>query len=109
MSDIKYWREAVDVALDEVGAFSLLTTEQREDMAKCLLNSAEMERECSGEYNIPNPMRAEIKELKSKLDVERQKVGCRACNGHGSVTYNYGTLSSTSRCDRCNGEGKHLP
>jgi len=107
MADLNYWKEAVDNALADAGVEA--TIEQRNTMASYLVIFADQEREFSGEYNIPNPLTQEVKQLRAALKNEQEKVGCKECRGRGYFVENYGTRSSETTCSRCNGEGKHLP
>ena len=44
-----------------------------------------------------------------RLAEERSKVACRQCGGEGRLRYNAGPWGVDTECDRCHGEGKHLP
>jgi hypothetical protein len=59
-------------------------------------------------YQPENPLIHEVKDLESKLQKEKLKRGCDVCRGTGYVTESWGPIgrSSTSRCDKCYGEGK---
>jgi transposase len=70
MSNLAYWQEALDCALDESGASNALTPEQRKSVAEFLRTSAEMESECSGSLCIPNPMIAEMEAQKKRFEKE---------------------------------------
>ena len=103
---VRYWREALECALDEIGASDKLTKEEIAAVAASLEASAECQSMAFGYDCIPNPQTLEIEELKRKLDIERKKVVCKECSGKGSITINFGTRSSTSTCYICRGEGK---
>lgn len=58
---------------------------------------------------IPNPLVEENEKLSRAIKLEREKVTCRECNGRGVIVENFCNRSSSSRCDKCNGEGRHWP
>lgn len=103
---MNYWQEAVSCALDEAGVTAT------DDQINQIARSIEISHDCYGMAHghdcIPNPTVLENEKLKKELNVERSKVGCPECDGRGSITTSWGTTgrSCTSRCDRCNGEGK---
>lgn len=105
---VRYWREALECALDEIGAFDKLTKEEIAAVAASLEVSAECQSMAFGYDCIPNPQTLQIKELERKLEIERNKVVCKECNGAGSITTSWGSSgrSSTSSCSRCRGKGK---
>ena len=104
---MNYWKECVESALDEVGLSA--TDEQINTIVKCIEISHDQYGMAFGHDCIPNPLVEDNKRLIEQLQIERDKKPCKECGGRGNITYNYGTRSSTSRCDRCNGEGKHSP
>jgi len=104
---MRYWKESIEAALDE--ACLTATPAQIETIVKCVEISHDQYGMAFGHDCIPNPVVLENDRLKKALKIEQDKVGCKTCNGRGSITENFGTRSSTSRCDRCNGEGKHSP
>jgi hypothetical protein len=113
VSDAKqrYWRDGLEASLQDVGKLHLFTSEELDTISSNLGYGYEMWGECSGSYAIPNPLEQPLAESQAKLASELRKVTCRECNGRGSITESFGPISrsSTSRCDKCNGEGRHLP
>lgn len=105
MSD--YWKNCVFEILDRVGVS--LTEDQTKEI-ECYIDGCEsVEFEATGRDCIPNPQIEENKRLSKALEVERSKVTCRECNGTGTITEPVGTSHwSTSQCDKCKGEGRHL-
>jgi hypothetical protein len=104
---MNYWKESIEAALDEAGLTA--TPDQIETITKCVEISHDQYGMAFGHDCIPNPLKLENEQLKRELKVEQSKIACKECHGRGNITENFGTRSSTSRCDRCNGEGKHLP
>lgn len=68
---LNYWKEALECALEEIP--NEFTDEQLIVIAGALADSAEMEDQASGVTNIPNPLRAEIDDLKRKHEKELQE------------------------------------
>lgn len=106
---MNYWLEALECSLDENGGYNQLTKEQREAVAKDLERAHEMYSEHTGSINIPDPRVKEIKALEAKVEREKRKVHCKECAGYGTITESWGTRSSTSKCWKCHGEGRHDP
>ena len=73
MSDwrLNYWKEALECALEDIP--NELTDEQLTSIAGDLAIASEMEDQASGVTNIPNPLRAEIDNLKRKHEKELQE------------------------------------
>lgn len=63
----EYWRESLDIALDEIGALDKLTDEEKDSIAGALCNSAENRSTAFGWSAIPNPENTEISRLKRAL------------------------------------------
>lgn len=101
MSKLDYWLECIEQSCEDHGV--VITREQATLVAK----DVEISHDNIGmAYYVPeNPLIGEVKELKKKLDIERNKVVCKNCWGDGRITENYGTRSSNSQCDKCHGEG----
>ena len=57
---MNYWKEAVEVALDEAGAFEALSPAQIDIVAKSIEGSADVKAEATGETCIPNPLKTEL-------------------------------------------------
>lgn len=104
---MRYWKECIESALDEAGMVA--TPTQVESITKCVEISHDQYGMAFGYDCIPNPIMLENERLKKELEIERDKIPCKSCKGNGSITENWGTRSSMSRCDRCHGEGKHSP
>ena len=102
----KYWKEAVEIAVDELGID--LSDYTLSKLAGYMRDAAEMESEACGYQNIPNPLEKENKELLSELMIERSKRVCEFCNGRGLITSYGPDHTSTAQCDRCSGEGKRV-
>lgn len=68
-----YWKEALEIALDEAGAFNALTKEQIETVAQSLGMASQMESEAKGWLNIPNPMKAELDGAEKHANAEKEK------------------------------------
>lgn len=102
-----YWRECVDAAANDCGL--VLTEEQ----AECLTRAFEGGHENYGMAFYQPPAgehyRSEIKELKRKLEEEREKVVCPICKGARRLISYGGTLRFDSPCYKCGGEGKVKP
>jgi hypothetical protein len=103
MNRFEYWKEAILSALDESGI--VIPIGKADDIARCLIISADQESMAFGTDVIPNPQNREILELKKKLQREKEKTICRTCNGHGTITSSGGTFVSISACHKCNGSG----
>jgi len=97
-----YWCEALAESFSEHGVTA--TDEQLKSIARDM--ELAREHESQAFYVPENPMVGENARLAKALKDEQDKIGCLECNGHGSVTTDFGVRSSTSRCDWCNGEGK---
>lgn len=102
---MNYWLECVECALNEHAV--LATPEQIKAIAQDIQGAHE--NYGMAFYQPESPYPREVKRLESELDKERSKISCRSCNGRGRITTLGPHHSSNSPCDRCNGEGKHLP
>jgi hypothetical protein len=102
-SRIAYWVETVEEALAAVGL------EATPDQLNQIANDVQIAHECYGmafgHDSIPNPLAAEIKELKTKLDVERRKAVCPRCLGSGEEISIGPYHTGISQCLECRGEG----
>jgi hypothetical protein len=96
---MNYWEECIEAALIEAGITA--TPEQISIIAGNVEVAHENYGLAHGHDCIPNPIREELHAIQHKLDQERSKVLCRVCKGTGR---SYG-----SWCDKCGGEGRHLP
>lgn len=105
MNKADYWHECLAQSLEEHGVIA------SEQQIIAIASDIEGAHENIGmAFYLPeNPMAGEIAGLQKALKKEKEKVGCRRCNGNGYITSNFGDRSSTSQCDKCHGEGKHAP
>jgi hypothetical protein len=105
---LEYWTEALSQALEECGA--TLTDEQLASVAASLQISHE--NYGMAFYTPPldaHPVVAERDRLARDLEEERRKVTCQECGGNGLIHTQGPYHGSTSRCWKCNGQGRHLP
>lgn len=109
MSD--YWREAVEIALNDTGVVA--TDKQVDDIAGSIEISHENYGMAHGHdvasANYSAARQREIDEAWRAVERERNKVHCRVCDGTGWITTSYGTMSATSQCWKCRGDGRHDP
>lgn len=105
-SHFKYWIEAVQSGLEELGKPNILNYDEILIMANVIQGCEENKSMYFGEDCIPNPLEAENKKLKIAFEKERNKVECSLCKGKGILISYGGTLQFTSQCDKCHGEGK---
>lgn len=73
----EYWKEALEIALDEVGAANVLTPEQIEQVAGSLEISADNQGMAFGHDAIPNPMKAEVAAAVRRIDTARKEADDR--------------------------------
>lgn len=99
-----YWKECIEAALEDAGIEG--TTGQVESIANDVRIAHEQYGMCHGHDAIPNPLRQRVDSLEKDLAEERSKRTCTACNGTGVIVDDAGFRSSTTRCDRCNGNGR---
>lgn len=102
-----YWKECIETSFADHGIVA--TPDQMQAVASDVEGAY---TNIGQAFHVPeNPLRAENDDLRRKLKKESEKVGCLVCRGRGYVTEAFGPIgrSSTSRCDRCHGEGKHAP
>lgn len=71
----EYWREALDVALEDEGFLDAIPDEAKANIAGSLRVSAEQESMAGGHGSAPNPLQAKVDELRKELDSERQRSG----------------------------------
>jgi hypothetical protein len=100
-----YWKEAFAAALEE--ADIPLPGDDKLKLGAEVLEGAH-ENYGMAFYSPPagEHLRSEIDSLKRELRKEREKEHCRECDGRGSITTPGPYHSSTSRCWKCNGEGR---
>ena len=100
-----YWKECISEAFEDASISA--TDDQIATVAYWAEGAHESFRQVHGHDCIPNPLWAENEQLTRELQAERDKQICRECNGSGSL-FCYGPVHrSQSRCDKCNGEGRH--
>ena len=112
----EYWREAVMLAFEGIERFDViegLSKEQLDEIGEALATSSEHQSTAFG-WDVASANRsAEIQRnednLRNEIRRERAKITCRECRGGGSITIPGPYHSSTSRCWKCNGEGRHAP
>jgi hypothetical protein len=103
----QYWIDCVSEGLDQAELSA--TPEQIKEIARWVESGHECYSESHGHHCIPNPETERADKAEKALRTEREKVGCKTCGGSGvEETISNGRLC-TSRCWKCNGEGKHLP
>ena len=101
MIQLQYWKECLEDSFEEHKISA--TPEQIKGIASDIQASYE---NIGLVYPTPeNPLISELLRVKQKLKKEMEKVVCKSCNGTGSITTYGGTLSATSPCWKCNGEG----
>lgn len=105
MSD--YWRETIEEAASEIGL--QMTPEQSRHIADAVEISHDNYGMAHGHDCIPNPENTEIARLSKLLKDERSKVRCQACGGTGEIVIHGPIHSAYSSCNKCHGEGRHLP
>lgn len=106
-----YWIECVSIGAEECGA--VLTREQIEAIADSVQGGHENYSMASGDdvasANLYAARDREKEDLKKEIRREREKVTCRQCNGTGTEV-SYGPYHmATTRCFKCNGDGRHDP
>jgi hypothetical protein len=79
-----YWEENVNEALCEVGAFELLTREQRAELASLIAGAAEVEHEICGHDQIPHPAYEEA----AKPTARAVAAGRRVDDARGELNAN---------------------
>jgi hypothetical protein len=109
----EYWAEAVGLALDDMGKWSLFAPEEIKELGRALAVSADNQSIAFGwdiaSGNLAAARRREEDSLRAELRRERAKVTCRHCNGYGSTRTQGPYHSVSSSCFKCNGEGRHDP
>ena len=110
---IDYWEEALGEALCDVDKFDSLTSDEKRTVAKALAISAECQSMAFGwdvaGANRSAALKREEDDLRKELRREREKITCQTCSGTGSIT-TYGPIhSGTTRCWKCDGQGRHDP
>lgn len=71
---MNYWLEALESSLDENGAYSLISEEQRIAIAKDMEMAHEMHGEATGSINIPNPLAFDLKEKERQRERENKEA-----------------------------------
>ncbi len=102
-----YWKICIEEALSELRIAT--TDEQRSDLIDWVKGAHENCGMAMGYECIPNPLSAENARLAKQVKAERDKVHCKECDGHGSITSHGYSHSATSQCWKCRGEGRYIP
>lgn len=102
---MSYWYNCIEEAFDLAGITA--TKEQIDIVVDCVEGGHDNYSMAHGHDCIPSPVMLENKELKMKLDIEKNKVHCEVCNGTGSITSYGGTMECRSQCYKCHGEGRY--
>lgn len=63
---LNYWIEAVESALEDVNKLNMFSNDEIKSLAETLQGSSEQESMAFGTEHIPNPLEAEIRNIKSK-------------------------------------------
>lgn len=63
---LDYWIEAVESALEDVNKLDMFSNDDIKSLAETLQGSSEQESMAFGTEHIPNPLEAEIRNIKSK-------------------------------------------
>ena|ERR1700722_19783214 len=107
MRPTEYWQECISDALEEAG----LTASQKQISTIAEHVQGSHENYGMAFYSPPagEHLRSEIAGLKRQVKREQDKVHCKECNGRGSITTQGPYHSSTGRCFKCNGDGRHDP
>jgi hypothetical protein len=105
MSREDYFADCLAESFDEHGVTS--TPEQLKAVAKDV--ALAQENIGMAFYEPENPAIRELSDTKRELAKERSKIGCRPCGGTGRLRYNSGPWGVDTQCDKCHGEGKHVP
>lgn len=101
----EYWNIAVEEALDDAGITTSL--EQRAELSKAMEMAHDMYSEASGEMHIPNPLQEENRQLRKRLEYERQLISCKTCGGTGREDGPVGVSHwYNMECCKCRGKGK---
>jgi hypothetical protein len=107
MSGTEYWATCISEALEDCGG--TLTPEQITAVASSCAIAHENYGLAFYQPRGDSQDRQELGRIQELLRQERSKVTCRECNGVGSITSYGPSHGSTSRCWKCNGEGRHVP
>lgn len=100
-----YWRECLEQGFEECGIKA--TKEQIDFMVDMVEGAHDCYGMAFGHDCIPDPLEIENKELKRKLEREKNSVHCEDCNGTGRIYYNSGgTIAVNTQCHKCGGNGR---
>lgn len=72
-ANIRYWVESIEIALDEVGAFGLLTEEQINQISESISGAAENYGTLMGYDSIESPEKTEINKLIEQHKIEKNE------------------------------------
>lgn len=106
-----FWQICAEEALDEAGLTA--TEAQIAFMADAMESASEHWGQATGNdvasANWSAKRNREVAEARRELQEERDKVLCTRCGGSGKLTTSGGTMTCTSKCDKCDGHGRHAP
>lgn len=102
------WADLVAEAAAEASA--TLTPEQCGKMGALLFGYVDIGRDRHG-FGGESEENREIAKLKTALAEEQRAITCEQCSGTGTEVREFGPVGriSRSRCDRCDGRGRHAP
>jgi len=98
-----YWTEAISEIFEEHGV-----TATAEQMAK-VASDVELLSSTAGEYSSESVIRPgdeEVTKLRTELTLEKQKVVCKECRGHGFIGDSSDPTRYESECFVCKGAGR---
>ena len=102
-----YWRECVEIALNDVGITA--TPEQIQEIAWSVQGGHENIGMAFYSPPAGEHLTTEIERLRRELREERDKIACNTCGGRGRIITQGPYHSSDSQCYKCHGEGRHKP
>lgn len=96
-----YWKEAFLDTLEQCGLWDIVKEIPPEKLNEISISLENWSENKTMYYSgiAYDPLVKENEELKKNLDIERNKVFCKNCNGKG---YDLG-----SQCWKCNGYGRY--
>ncbi len=100
-----YWKECILEAFEDAGIDA--TDEQKDTVISWVEGAHENFSLGTGRDCIPNPLAGELGRVERELQIERDKVICKECNGKGHIVSHGPCHSYHSDCSRCRGEGRH--
>lgn len=105
---LSYWKEAVQIAFDEVGvSMDIISDDDWDRVAGSLQISAEQEGMAFGYDCIPNPIEQENKALKQKIDFLKVH-DCKWVNHLSSACVATGVTANYYYCVHCGRTKKEI-